>query len=331
MDFDFANYPDSMRLVHGLPHPNWTVVSNVLDEAGIAGEDDAWRDVALEWMDKMCDGLGSEAMLYASPRVVLLSTRSEDQGERLVNFAERTLATLHEFLPDLAQNVVGPYVILLFDAYERFYDYVTEFFGDGEYGGAGGIYLNAGYGHIAIPSGDFGERQLVVAHEMTHAFTHLHGLPLWLDEALAMRMEQVMLDTPGVPMDIERQATFSSFWSAERIQHYWTGFGFAMPDDTQDMCYELSRLLFAYLLERDRDATRRFVAAATWEDAGEAAARAVFRVPLGDLMRNVLGPGDWNPDPESLESMSKDDLHPLSDVSFYSTKEKRPISRSDSV
>ena len=229
MGFDFDDHAGSLRIAQGLPYPNWNAVREALKAAGRAADTEAWREVALEWLDKMCDALGSEAILYASPRVVLLSTRSDDQGERLVNFAERTLASLSKFLPALAMPVLGPYVIVLFDSYERFYDYLSEFHRDGEYGGAGGIYINRGYGRIAIPSGHFGLRQSVIAHELTHAFTRFRYLPLWLDEALAMRMQHVMLKSPGFSLGREEQLNFSAFWTPERIQHFWSGAGFKMP------------------------------------------------------------------------------------------------------
>ena len=57
---------------------------------------------------------------------------------------------------------------------------------------SGGVCLKSGYVHVAMPVLTSGVYQRTLVHEMTHVYLAHRRLPKWLEEAIAMRMEEAL-------------------------------------------------------------------------------------------------------------------------------------------
>jgi hypothetical protein len=89
------------------------------------------------------------------------------------------------------------------------------------------------------------------------------------------------------------------FWSVVSIQEFWSGDSFHRPGDSNQLSYELARIIVEQLA-KDWDTFTRFVRSAERADAGAAAARESLGLDLGEIVTALLEretPRSWSPDP----------------------------------
>lgn len=165
---------------------------------------------------------------------------------------------------------------------------------DSKVGLSGGVYLNDGYGHFVFPAQDITFSESVAAHELTHACLFHLPIPLWLNEGLAMSMEDVVLNRNHFQMDRAIIAKHQTYWNEENIQTFWDGSSFANTDAGQALSYHLGQLLVRNISE-DYAQFARFCKVAHVSDGGEKALLETFDISLGDLIEGLLGDGDWKP------------------------------------
>lgn len=290
----------------GLPMPDWQAAYEVLDADFVEFDQEALATrLADEWMSRAADALGEGWCVDESRNFLLLSTFSQSRACFVLNVLEETFLRLREILPmEITGRLLGRCPVMAFDDQDRFVAYLADFktAEEGEWSMPGGVYLNRGYGHIALPplpdEAFLLALKCVLAHELTHAFLAALSLPLWLDEGMAMSAEAEIARHESHPLSQEVIRRHRAYWNAELIQAFWKGESFAFPDEGSELSYSLARFLFNAL--RDGGRTERaqlaeLLATADYQDAGFGAVEEIFDAHLDELLRDFLGPGDWRP------------------------------------
>jgi len=65
---------------------------------------------------------------------------------------------------------------------------------EGEFDLSSGMYINEGYGHFVFPAQDINFAEPIAVHELTHVCVVHLPIPLWLNEGMAVLMEDVLAD-----------------------------------------------------------------------------------------------------------------------------------------
>lgn len=183
---------------------------------------------------------------------------------------------------------------MIFDTQEAYYEYSAYFYPEGEHPLSAGVFLNREYGHIAIPFYDVSETEATIAHELTHCLLRHVPIPLWLNEGLAVTVEDELCSNRPLRMDPERFAEHRAFWNKDTIQEFWAGKSFGRVDEGNSLSYELARYCVR-ALAHDLQAFFEFANRASCEDGGEAAAIEVYEGSLGGLIEQFFGAGEWSP------------------------------------
>jgi hypothetical protein len=213
-----------------------------------------------------------------------------------LDYAERTAARLEELLREIAWGrAVGKDVLLVFGEEDDYFQYVSHFCPDGEQAASGGMCIQGGYTHIALPWRDELDAANAIVHELTHdCLAHL-PLPLWLNEGVAVLLQKSLAPGARPPvMSGELAERHDAFWNEESILRFWAGTSFYEPGDANELSYSLAEVLVTLLTERG-PAFCEFVRLAHRDDAGQTAALDVLKLDLGELAATFFGPGNWRP------------------------------------
>jgi hypothetical protein len=126
---------------------------------------------------------------------------------------------------------------------------------------------------------------------MTHLLVDHLPLPLWVNEGLATSAERVLSDYAEPLLNEELVQRHRDYWNPQTIQHFWNGESFQQPGISQELSYSLAEVLATQL--RDIPGYPDFIRNASWEDAGEAAARRYLNGGVGDIAAIFLGDSYW--------------------------------------
>lgn len=162
------------------------------------------------------------------------------------------------------------------------------------------LFERGGYLHLAFPTVEYARYRSVLAHELTHALLAELPIPTWLNEAVAMQMEDTVCFTPRFRLDRELLDRHLAHWNAETIQHFWSGESWQFPGDGFELSYNLAEVIWRKIqgeIAKSREQLLRFINEATKDDAGEAACQEIFKFGLGEVVADFLGPGEWQPNP----------------------------------
>lgn len=278
------------RLSSGWPIPNWEELGKLEPEKG---KHKFWSELSEAWVDCVSAFLGHPYDVYLSDHFILVSPIDKHSSVTLVKWLERSKATIAKFLGDIGdQDFHGKCPVFLFDSEDKYYEYISHYYPDGEHSTSGGIYLNSGYGHFALPFKDYNSTESVVAHELAHALIGASEMPLWLNEGLAQLCEEQIIGTTSFDIDKVKE-NIEVHWNAETIQDFWSGNSFNLPTIANELSYHLSQAL-TYRLMKDRTTFNVFSASARADDAGEAALQQSYGFGLNDLAATFLGEGDWS-------------------------------------
>lgn len=295
----------------GFPLPDWNAIA---DRVEAEHPPESWHHVYCElgtaWMDRIGKVLGGSYTVRESRNFILLSTVTEEKAAEVLSFLERIDKRIQQTIPALLPDALyGKCPVIAFGDEQDFYRYVSQYFtGDGDFGGIGGIYLNRGYGHFAMPNGDLERYVAVMSHELCHAFLHHLELPLWLDEAITQGVEHSITGTLPYLLDREMIGRHQDYWDAQRIMAFWSGESFGFADEGQELSYHLARFILHGLYnggDTPRGVLDEFFLRAKYDDAGQSAAIEVLGISLGECLVPLLGEGDWEPaldsgDPEGF-------------------------------
>ena len=154
------------------------------------------------WICGIQQQYGKGYEIYETENFLLLSKDSKRNIKHACKAYESALRQIFKVLPGIAaNNKTGKYVGLMFSSPEEYYQYITPFHQDGENPSSGGMFISSGYPHFAFPVIDYVSSKTVFVHELTHACLSHLSIPLWVNEAIAMRMEQVVSNTITMSMD----------------------------------------------------------------------------------------------------------------------------------
>lgn len=255
--------------------------------------------LAATWLEAMAAALPGEHVRAESENFMLLSALERRASDALLKYLERSRTRVLAILPGIAaDHGHGKIVVIVFGNEDSYYQYVTHYGSQSTEPEAftGGMFIDAGYGHFVFSESPFEVMEPVVVHELTHCLVRHLPIPAWLNEGLAVNTEHRFVPPRPRYRANELQFLFERYWNESTIQEFWSGKSFLRPDDGQPLSYELAKVL-VQLLDKDYQVLSRFCAAATHDDAGEDAAKAVLGASLQDLAAIVLGPGQWTPAP----------------------------------
>lgn len=304
---------DGARWLDGLPHPDWAAIGAWVGSFGEAARPQAWLACERAWLAWLASVLGGNYRLYESPIALLLTTQSPRLAQLTLDYVAVTARRVRGVLEELAQPAdLGKELLIVFDDDDTYYTYLSGFYPEGgEYAQSSGVHLDDGCAHYATCNADLHAMEPVIAHEMTHGFLGHLPLPTWLDEGIAVNVEQ-RLTRQGETVweSLELMARHRTSWSPALIQMFWSGETFCQPGEASTLSYDLARLM-VNAMAGDWSAFKRFVADADRADAGAAAADRHLELDLGRCVQGVLevAEGDWSPAPSSWHDVSAQGDH----------------------
>ena len=289
-----------IKEVDGLPRPNWeSIFDDVEKNHNESDPHELWCNIARSWVSRLASKLPDNYSTHETENFIVLTSESDKYVTLFQDFLERTLKKILSILPGIASDDgYGKHVVLLFGDIDHYYSYIFHFYSDDlEYGLSSGLYINNGYGHFALPCRELGYVETVASHEMTHALVSHLPLPTWLNEGIAVNIENMITGSSPLEMNEEMYQKHLSFWSEREIQEFWSGDAFYRSDEGQELSYHLAQFS-VNALSKGYDDFIQFVNKANFSDGGETAAEEVYEGSLGNLIHQFFGEGEWAPKPE---------------------------------
>ena len=253
--------------------PDWeAIASNINDELSDDEVNATWDQICQQWLKRVASEYGSDYRIESTANFLILSNESARYVDVFSAFLERTLKRILKALNGVANDEGnGKHVAMIFKDADDYYHYISRFYPeDGEFGLSSGLYINEGYGHFAFPSQDINYAETIAVHELTHACLAHLDIPLWLNEGLAVLMEEVLAGQ-HLFIDQELMAKHQEYWNTETIQGFWSGDSFFATDEGQSLSYHLAHVL-TRKLAKGAAAFSEFANHANAADAGAAAA-----------------------------------------------------------
>ena len=288
----------------GFPRPDWENIHKEAEDNHSAQDQHAlWNDIAKTWLEKTISRLNNDYSIYESENFFLVTSESSKYVSLFQAFLERTRTRILNTLNKIASDEgYGKHVVLIFNDIDTYYSYTSYFYeNDGAYGLSAGVYVNRGYGHFVFPHQEISYAESIAAHEMTHALlTHLE-IPAWLNEGMAVSIENMITGSAPLKMDNETFSRHHTFWGENEIQDFWSGKAFSRTGEGQELSYQLAQFA-VNSLAHDPEAFIEFSNKAHYSDGGESAAQEVFEGSLGELIAQYFGEGNWAPNSELWES-----------------------------
>jgi hypothetical protein len=284
-----------MPLVDGHPRPDWAAIDDLISKVPESEARGLWCTAARTWLELTAANLSLPYRFVETSSLLFLMPLKERDAGLITAFSEKALHQILLKLEGLAEtDVYGKRVIMVFATQDDYYGYSSHFYPDGEHPLSAGVFLNTEYGHIAMPFHDIAETEATIAHELTHNCLRLLPIPLWLNEGLAVTLENEICGNHPLRMDPDRFREHAAFWNEDTIQEFWSGKSFGRVDEGIGLSYELARYCIR-ALAHDLSSFVTFARRASAADGGEAAAMEVFEGSLGGLIEQFFGPGDWSP------------------------------------
>lgn len=307
----------------GFHRTDWDVVRNRIESTLSQPEwDEAWNEAVLLWVARLRDDLGGDYSVFQSRQIVLLCDQPVETAQWLLDYAGRAASTIRNQLGKTAwQGAFGKDLALVFSDQDDYYQYVAHYMADGENPRTGGMCINTGYTHIALPWTDQFDVANTIIHELSHDCVAHLPLPLWLNEGVAMTLERAIGVPPRPIGQSDQTALYGAaigwrppvmwdelaerhfaFWNEANIQTFWAGTSFYIPGDSNELSYSLAEVFVKFLTERGNgEAFRNFLEASRSHDAGQSAAVDVLGADLGEIAGTFLGAGDWRPQRKAIK------------------------------
>lgn len=267
----------------------------------------AWTACERAWLLHFRDALGTGFRLDENASAVLVSSLEPHLARATLEFMSKTGRRIGAVLKGLVEDAPrGKDILILFDDGDSYYRYVSHYYPEtGEFATSGGMHLGGGCSHFVSVKNELRVLEAMIVHEMTHASLGHLPLPLWLNEGLAVNTERRLAGAAHQPLGAlaKLHERMRRFWSVLSIQDFWSGESFHRPGDSNELSYELARIIVEQLAA-DWAPFARFVRSARAEDGGAAAARECLGLDLGEVATALLErdtPKSWSPDPTKWE------------------------------
>lgn len=255
------------------------------------------------WLDALAEALDNGYNLYDTGDFLFLTQQNrKDAVELLKTMAALVKKIDGHFAGLRSLPAEWPLVVVEFEGADKFWHYASHYFPPGSYAAAGAMMIPDDYPLVVMPPHHEEAAPPVLAHELSHLLRALSNLPLWVEEALAIRSEAFTASHLTLGDMHERGSAWR--WSEDDIQLFWAGKAFFAPGEMQPASYRLAKSLLDSVTVSWEDFVA-FCGAAKHEDAGLAAAREHLGVDLGELAGELLGEGDWTPDPARIRRHSQ--------------------------
>ena len=302
---ELAGLDMGFSIAEGFSRPDWKTIRQFVSNQ-IAKDDlsAAWNYIATIWLTTLAEDLGGESRVYQTRRFTCLSDLGPEITKTLLEYAETVVQLIRNGLKEAAwTDFYGKHVLLFFADPDDYYAYISYHHPDGTHILSRGIFLRAGYAHIALPFVDTGSAQRTLAHELCHNLLCHLRIPLWLNEGIAV---EVQYQTSGraLIVDLEMAERQRNHWNETTIQSFWSGKSYNIPGDDSELSYELGHILVRLLSERNPDFIN-FVKIADWRDAGQDASQSILGQDLGEVLGGFLGPGNWRPQRKAIAEQQK--------------------------
>jgi hypothetical protein len=285
-----AAFRDRLQLSNGFPIADWTELAAAVDALPEERRAQAWLDHERAWLLHFRDALGPAFELRESETALLLSSLEPRAARAVLDYMGRTLKRVGAVLQGIAEAPPwGKDILVVFDDEESYYRYVSHYYPEkGEFAFSGGMHIGAGCSHFVAPRKDLREIEPTIAHEMTHGCLAHLPLPLWLNEGLAVNVEQ-RLAGRGAPLYTPEQmhAKHERFWTPDSARQFWSGESFDRTDEGNMLSYDLARIIVGQLAG-DWPRFARFVLEADRSDGGAAAARKHLGMELDSIIPTLL-------------------------------------------
>ena len=302
-----------MPVVDGFSKPQWELINSCVESAfPEERRAAAWGLVEKQWLQKLCDDLGGNYSCTESDNFLMISESSPRLAKKSCKFFEKALKLILKYLPGVTQDEgYGKQIVLKFTDEDDYHRYTMIYHEDGHHPMSGGMCINEGCLHYAfyVDPDDPSAYRTTLVHELTHGCVNHLPLPAWLNEAIAMRMEQVICGTQVLLLDRHLLKEHLGHWNDETIQQFWSGLSWHLPDQGFTLSYSLALIIWNKI-ENDMRAPQEmildFIKKAHYQDAGESACRELFCLSLGDFVEDFIGEGNWSPAVESCEILHGD-------------------------
>ncbi|MFN0129392.1 MAG: hypothetical protein ACKV19_22220 [Verrucomicrobiales bacterium] len=300
-----------LHIHQGFCHPDWEGMADVIEgQFPESSWSEAWVSAARAWLERLGEALGPSYHVHETSHFLLLTEARPSVSRDACTFCESSLQRIQKTFRGLGcDSWYGKHVVLMFGQVDDYYRYILYFYPDGNHPMSGGVCLDSrGYQHIALPTPDYASYRTALVHELTHAYLSRFTMPVWLDEALAMRMELAVCGTNNHPLDRELRDRHLAHWNPTTIQEFWSGASWRISGDSSELSYSLALLLWQTIeseINPPPEALNAFLGTAHRDNAGEESAQIYFDLGLGDLVADFLGPGEWEPRPERWNHQSE--------------------------
>jgi len=276
--------------------PDWDDLDNKVGNNLTREElDSYWTTECKKWLDAVVIHYGSDYRVEESDNYFIMSNESSRYIELFSAFIEKTLKRIIFTLKGMASDEgYGKHVVMIFQNPDEYYDYLEMMYPeDSEIPFSSGVFINQGYGHFVFPSQNIEMSEPIVVHELTHSCLSHLPIPLWLNEGLAVLMEEVLA---GQELYIDKKSfqRHQQYWNNETIQNFWSGDSFHSTDNSQRLSYHLAHIIVRNL-SKGFSCFSSFVNQANFEDAGSKAAKDNFGCSLNEIVESFLGEGNWEP------------------------------------
>ncbi|MFK7909060.1 MAG: hypothetical protein AB8F34_00505 [Akkermansiaceae bacterium] len=303
MKNDLPDLTALMTTEDGLTHPRWDVIEQSIESVFPENKKHlAWVAAERQWLDKLSANLGGCYQCVESQHFLVLTESSARLAKAACKFFEQSLKLILKYLPGVARDEgYGKQIVLMFTDEDDYYRYVMHFHDDGTHPMSGGMCISSGGClHYAIPVNpdDPSGYRTTLVHELTHGCVSHLPLPTWLNEALAMRMEQVVCGTQTMLLDRFLLKEHFDYWNAKTIQQFWSGESWGLADEGFQLSYNLAEIIWNKIeneMRAPQELILNFILLAHYENAGEMACREVFDLSLGDFVEDFIGEGYWTP------------------------------------
>ncbi len=306
----------------GFSRPDWKLIRQTISATVDSGKSqEAWDEIVMQWLGRLQGELGGDYRLRRSRHFAFLSPLDKDTSRRLLDFAEGAISTIRDSLGEVAWgNYNGLHVVIVFAEEDDYYQYIADFYRDGNHPKSAGIHINVGYPHIALTFDTELRGGETVAHELAHHCLHHLSIPLWLNEGVAVVLQKAVggYSPPSYMGEAssvwgtmsgwkppvvwaELSEKHHQFWNEEEIQHFWAGTSFHEPGDAVQLSYSLAEIMM-HLLAKNREGFLAFIQNARRDDAGQTAALDCLGICLGEAAGTFLGEGNWRPQRKAIKA-----------------------------
>ena len=254
-----------------------------------------WTIVVREWLGRMSGEANSKSSVSETESLVILSPFTGEQQTRRAQSLEQSAKEVTTYLGEaVAIDRLGKPAVLIFPDPVTYSNYIAPFYPEGSVVPmSGGLCLtHSGYVHLAMYYDPDTDLNPVFVHELTHAYLSHLTLPAWMDEAVAMRMENLVAGYPPRPFDRDIYDRLQAHWNEETLQQFITGESWEIPGDSFELSYQLAEIIWKKIetnLDATQEEVQELIVSSSWNDGGEHALQDIFGIGLNDLFKSFLG------------------------------------------